>query len=356
MSLSIAIHLLISFLLFTVAAQTADTPPTTTSANGNTYTFEFFTDLISTNKSIWSAGAPFPESIWNIDVSFVEKPVQITYSSMELVAGQPTEPVPAVVDIMYINRAQNTTFNGTNYAVPANLPAGPYFVRTNITYSAATGAVSDSVLSPAFDVGGNLTLAAEFTCRDLPPWNNVTSLFDPKYSSLYITVPTAGEVLDLVTTGPEAAYPEFDIEYSYRDAGSGKGANIENLVLEFVQETTPPTGYYRSAGGFQANPTVQSMNYPYSSDTLDSPGLWCSALITDIRANYTPTGGSNVTYLSQPFYISSPNRPNTTCTEVCFGIGPSAPCYNNAGSAFRTPLAASIVIACALTLRNMFVL
>ncbi|KAG8869375.1 hypothetical protein FRB97_001298 [Tulasnella sp. 331] len=246
MPLSIAIHLLISFLLSTVAAQTADTPPTTTSANGNTYTFEFFAGLLSTDQSIWSSGAPFPESIWNIDVSFVEKPVQ--------------------------------------------------------------------------------------------------------YSSLYITVPTAGKVLDLVTTGPEAAYPEFDIEYSYRDAGSGNGAKIENLVLEFVQETTPPTGYYRSAGAFQANPTAQSMNYPYSSDTLDSPGLWY------ICANYTPTGGSNVTYLSQPFYISSPNRPNTTCTEVCFGIGPNAPCYNNAGSAFRTPLAASIVIACALTLRNMFVL
>ncbi|KAG8841151.1 hypothetical protein FRB96_008144 [Tulasnella sp. 330] len=120
--------------------------------------------------------------------------------------------------------------------------------------------------------------------------------------------------------------------------------------MEFVQETTPPTGYYRSAGGFQANPTAESMNYPYSADTLNSPGLWY------IRANYTPTGGSNVTYLSQPFYIDSPSRPNTTCTYICFGVGSSAPCYRNAGSGVRTPLVASLVIAGALTLGSMFFL
>ncbi|KAG8873675.1 hypothetical protein FRB97_006548 [Tulasnella sp. 331] len=188
------------------------------------------------------------------------------------------------------------------------------------------------------------------TCRGLPPWNNVTSLSDPKYTSLHIDVPWAGQVLRLVSTSPKLAGPEFDIEWNYRDARSGEGANIQDLVMEFVQETSPSSGYYRSAGAFQAEPTSEYMNYPYNGATLDSAGLWY------VRANYTPTGGSPVSHLSQPFYISSPSRPNTTCTQVCYGIGPNAPCFNNAGSVFRIPLAASLTMAGALTLGAMFLL
>ncbi|KAG8869855.1 hypothetical protein FRB98_002118 [Tulasnella sp. 332] len=330
-----------------VAAQTAALAPTTTSANGNLYTFGFFLNGgYGNNQSITPAYSqrPFPEYSWPVNVSFIDQPVQITYSSMELLVGQSMEAEHAVVDIISVDRAQNSTFSGANYAIPSNIPAGYYFIRTNITYSGTKGIASDSVVSPTFYV------EAILTCQGLPPYSNVTSPSDPNFSPLFITVPWAGDILELITTAPGSADPEFDVEWNYRDAGAQEGANIENLILEFVQQTTPPTGSYQSAGGFQANASGEYMNYPYKGATLDSPGLWY------IRANYSLAGGPPITYLSQPFYISSPNRPNDTCTEKCFGVGPTAMCPNGAGSGFRAPMAAGVAIAGVMTLGTMFFL
>jgi len=68
------------------------------------------------------------------------------------------------------------------YTFPKNLPQGQYHIRVNVN---GTSALTDTfeITAPTFD------------CLQPPPWKNVTSISDPKYTSLYLTEPWAGDLV-----------------------------------------------------------------------------------------------------------------------------------------------------------------
>ncbi|KAG9022725.1 hypothetical protein FRB95_014280 [Tulasnella sp. JGI-2019a] len=279
-----------------------------TSANGNIY--NLMTDIYASDY-----GLPYPGDTTTLmlNITYSEPLVNITYSSMELLFSDLSR-----TDLIYINPEFQRNATGATYILLNNLQSDPYAIRTNITYHSTKGQHTESVIFEFLIVAWGTN-----QCAGLPAYSHNASVSDPGYSSLHIISPFSGEVL-LLVPGATSIYPEYDIRWDYSNTLNALGHGISNVLMEFVQKTTDTIGY-RSAGAFQVNSSLLSINYPYKSDTVDAQGLWY------IRVNYTNAynlspNGPNVTYLSEPFLISRTNETNSAGNETCTDVGPGQAC------------------------------
>ncbi|KAG8888763.1 hypothetical protein FRB98_006891 [Tulasnella sp. 332] len=204
----------------------------------------------------------------DLNTDFAEHHVEMTYTTIELLT-ESWDSGSTAADLVYVNPKRNSSLTGANYTIPNNLPSNSYSFRINVTYSSTNGTHSDSVQLNSFDINSD-----SLQCKGFPTYNGVVSPSDPRYSSLHITQPYAGEVLYNVIQGSEASGPSYDIEWDFYDIINAQGQGIRNATMEFVQERDKMPGYYRSAGAFEVNASSLSIDYPYGPSTVDSSGMW----------------------------------------------------------------------------------
>ncbi|KAG8883041.1 hypothetical protein FRB97_007306 [Tulasnella sp. 331] len=234
-----------------------------TSNNGNMYNLTLSWD------DSWDAVPASGQAVQlDLNTDFAEHHVEMTYTTIELLT-ESWDSGSTAADLVYVNPKRNSSLTGANYTIPNNLPSNSYSFRINVTYSSTNGTHSDSVQLNSFDINSD-----SLQCKGFPTYNGVVSPSDPRYSSLHITQPYAGEVLYNVIQGSEASGPSYDIEWDFYDIINAQGQGIRNATMEFVQERDKMPGYYRSAGAFEVNASSLSIDYPYGPSTVDSSGMW----------------------------------------------------------------------------------
>lgn len=150
----------------------------------------------------------------------------------------------------------------------------------------------------------NLTAAGSecgSTPANLSPWVNITSPSDPKYTSIFLHTPTAGDLLSLDNQGKLLALNPY---WAYRDARNDKGAGINNFTVEVVQNSG--NGTYKSFTSLP-NPPANDLADPkllFKPNATFLPGGY------ELRINYTNSvqdgaipPGQLVTYISPTFFF-----------------------------------------------------
>ncbi|KAG9000170.1 hypothetical protein FRB93_012845 [Tulasnella sp. JGI-2019a] len=180
-----------------------------TSVNGNIY------NLTTIGKSYLSLPYPSDEVELKVTIAFKEQVLQINYSSMELLNAN-----SSLVDLIYIDNQPHVNFTGSKYYIPGNLPSDYYIIRINTTYTGSIGDQNETVILSPFEIDGVIA------CSDLPTYDGCHPISDPNFSSLHITTPYAGEILEVVTTGPNASNPNYAIGWDYYNAINAQGHGI----------------------------------------------------------------------------------------------------------------------------------